>query len=196
MDIDPWHKPDVVGDHTAMPFADASFDVVVYDPPHVPNQGRDRQKDFNIRFGLVVKSNASREYSSSHMYLPFRAEAYPVLRPEGVLLCKVADYVHGHRYQWAHVPPLAPPGAAVMWSICTRTAGRRPTRPGCRPARSGPGRTESPTHQQAVTRAAAATETWGSGHRTDHGGMAGSSSASKALASRRSGVPKPSVNRP
>src|SRR5215211_4080411 len=56
MDIDPRHKPDVVGDNTDMPFEDGSFDVVVYDPPHVPNQGRDNQKDFNTRFGLVVKS--------------------------------------------------------------------------------------------------------------------------------------------
>ncbi len=28
MDIDPAHNPDVVGDNTNMPFADASFDVV------------------------------------------------------------------------------------------------------------------------------------------------------------------------
>jgi hypothetical protein len=26
-----------------------------------------------------------------------------VLRPEGILLAKIADYVHGHRFQWAHV---------------------------------------------------------------------------------------------
>jgi hypothetical protein len=25
------------------------------------------------------------------------------LRPEGLLLCKIADYVHGHRFQWAHI---------------------------------------------------------------------------------------------
>ena len=34
-----------------MPFADESFDVVVYDPPHIPNHGLDRTKDFNRRFG-------------------------------------------------------------------------------------------------------------------------------------------------
>lgn len=39
LDIDPRHEPDVVADNSAMPFADGSFDVVVYDPPHVPNRG-------------------------------------------------------------------------------------------------------------------------------------------------------------
>ena len=51
MDIDAKHRPAVLGDNTVMPFADESFDVVVYDPPHIPNHGLDRTKDFNRRFG-------------------------------------------------------------------------------------------------------------------------------------------------
>ena len=66
MDIDPRHEPDVVGDCTDMPFADRSFDVVVYDPPHVPNQGRDKAKDFTTRFGLGGKSSAANGYNFSH----------------------------------------------------------------------------------------------------------------------------------
>ena len=103
MDIDPAHKPDVVGDNTNMPFDDASFDVVVYDPPHIPNQGKDRSKDFNTRFGLILTSPKEEGYSFAFMYPPFAKEAYRVLRPEGILLCKIADYIHGHRYQWAHL---------------------------------------------------------------------------------------------
>jgi SAM-dependent methyltransferase len=103
LDINPRHKPDVVGDNTCMPFADRSFDVVVYDPPHVPNQGKDRVKDFTTRFGLGGKSAAANGYNFTHTFPPFMAEAYRVLRPEGVLLCKIADYVHNHRYQWAHL---------------------------------------------------------------------------------------------
>lgn len=103
MDIDPAHKPDVVADNTNMPFDDGSFDVVVYDPPHIPNQGRDRSKDFNTRFGLTLKSPKEEGYSFAFMYPPFVKEAYRVLRSEGILLCKIADYVHGHRYQWAHI---------------------------------------------------------------------------------------------
>lgn len=36
LDIDPAHKPDFVGDNRDMPFEDASFDVVVYDPRTSP----------------------------------------------------------------------------------------------------------------------------------------------------------------
>ena len=103
LDIDPKYNPDVVADNRDMPFRDSSFDVVVYDPPHVPNQGNDRQKDFNHRFGLVLKSLSANGYNFSHLYPPFMREAFRVLRPEGVLFAKIADYIHNHRYQWAHL---------------------------------------------------------------------------------------------
>ena len=103
MDIEAKHHPDLVGNNTAMPYQDKVFDVVVYDPPHIPNQGKDKSKDFNIRFGLVLRSSKENGYSFSHTYPPFLREAYRVLKPEGILLCKISDYVHDHRYQWAHV---------------------------------------------------------------------------------------------
>jgi hypothetical protein len=103
IDIDPRHHPTFVADNTAMPFCDASFDVVVYDPPHIPNQGKDKSKDFNTRFGLVMRSSKENHYTFSHTFPPFVKEAYRVLRREGILLCKLTDYVHHHRYQWAHI---------------------------------------------------------------------------------------------
>jgi len=96
-------KPDIVADNSRMPFGDGSFDVVVYDPPHIPNQGKDRTKDFNSRFGLVLKSGSANGYNFTHLYPPFVQEAYRVLRPEGMLFCKIADYIHNHRHQWAHI---------------------------------------------------------------------------------------------
>ncbi|MGH9929756.1 MAG: hypothetical protein ACREA9_11100 [Pyrinomonadaceae bacterium] len=103
MDISSSHHPSILGDNMVMPFADGVFDVVVYDPPHVPNQGKDRLKDFNSRFGLGGRSPKENGYTFSHLYPPFVAEAYRTLIVEGILLCKIADYVHGHQYQWAHV---------------------------------------------------------------------------------------------
>jgi len=103
MDIDPRFNPDVVGDNTNMLSPDKDFDVVFYDPPHIPNQGKDKTKDFNKRFGLVVRSPKENGYTFSHTFPPFLREAFRVLRPEGILMCKIADYVHHHRYQWAHV---------------------------------------------------------------------------------------------
>lgn len=103
MDIDARFAPDIHADNCNMPCKDASFDVVVYDPPHIPNQGKDRSKDFNDRFGLILKSSADNGYNFTHTFRPFLREAYRVLRANGVLFCKIADYIHGHRYQWAHV---------------------------------------------------------------------------------------------
>ena len=56
LDIEVSHRPHIAADNTRMPFRDDAFDVVVYDPPHIPNQGKDNEKDFNVRFGLVVRS--------------------------------------------------------------------------------------------------------------------------------------------
>ncbi len=117
LDIDPAHEPDFVGDNRDMPFKDASFDVVVYDPPHIPNQGKDNLKDFNTRFGLVLKSSLETGYNFSHLYPPFVKEAYRVLRPQGVMFCKIADYVHGHRFQWAHIA-LIEAAVAVGFTAC------------------------------------------------------------------------------
>lgn len=103
VDIDKRHRPDVCADHTAMPFHSDSFDVVIYDPPHIPNQGNDRSKDFNTRFGLGARSAKENGYSFAHTYPAFMAEAWRVLAEDGILLCKIADYIHNHRYQWAHV---------------------------------------------------------------------------------------------
>ena len=103
MDIQLRYRPEVLGTSLCMPYKSEVFDVVVYDPPHVPNQGRDKQKDFNVRFGLGLKSSAATNYNFSHTFPPFVEEAHRVLRHEGLLLCKITDYVHNHNFQWAHV---------------------------------------------------------------------------------------------
>lgn len=103
LDIERRVQPTIQGHNFHLPFRDAAFDVVVYDPPHVPNQGRDREKDFTARFGLNLSSSKATSYNLAHLYAPFAQEAFRVLVPDGVLLCKIADYVHNHRLQWAHV---------------------------------------------------------------------------------------------
>lgn len=117
LDVDPGCKPDVIGDCTRLPFGNCVFDVVVYDPPHIPNQGIDRTKDFNIRFGLKLKSSAETGYNFGYTYPPFMEEAYRVLKPEGVLFSKITDYVHNHRLQWAHIHLIAA-ATAVGFAAC------------------------------------------------------------------------------
>ena len=126
LDIAACYKPSIVGDNAAMPFADAVFDVIVYDPPHIPNQGRDKQKDFNDRFGLGQRVPKDRGYTFTHLYPPFMGEAYRTLVVEGVLFCKIVDYIHHHQYQWAHIE-LIQAALAVGFRACdciikTRTA--------------------------------------------------------------------------
>ncbi len=103
LDISVRYRPTIVGDNMHMPFRDECLDVVIYDPPHVPNQGRDKQKDFTERFGLGLKSPARNGYNFTYLYWAFIKEACRVLRPEGMLFCKITDYVHNHRLQWAHI---------------------------------------------------------------------------------------------
>jgi len=103
LDLDVRHRPTVVGDNMHMPFRTQSMDVIVYDPPHIPNQGKDKQKDFTTRFGLGMKSLVQNGHNFTHLYVAFATEAYRVLKPEGILLAKITDYVHNHRMQWAHI---------------------------------------------------------------------------------------------
>lgn len=103
LDLDPQHNPDVLGDNRNMPFPDDSFDVVVYDPPHTPTWRPGSCKDFGKRFGLSVDAGKDENWNLSFLYPPFMAEAKRVLRPKGILFCKIADYVNCHRYQWAHI---------------------------------------------------------------------------------------------
>jgi hypothetical protein len=117
LDIEAKHKPDIVADNTRMPFGSGSFDVVVYDPPHIPNQGKDKSKDFSTRFGLGLHVPKEQGYNFSHTFPPFMDEAWRILRREGVLLCKITDYIHHHRYQWAHVE-LIQAARAVGFRAC------------------------------------------------------------------------------
>jgi SAM-dependent methyltransferase len=117
IDIESKHRPRVIADNTLMPFRSRVFDVVVYDPPHIPNQGKDNLKDFNVRFGLVLRSPKEQHYNFSHTFPPFLAEAYRVLKVEGILLCKITDYIHHHRYQWAHIE-LTEAARAVGFRAC------------------------------------------------------------------------------
>lgn len=103
MDIELRYRPEVLGTSLCLPIKSDVFDVVVYDPPHIPNQGKDNQKDFGVRFGLGSKSSSKTNYNFSHTFPPFVEEAFRVLKHEGILFCKITDYVHNHRFQWAHI---------------------------------------------------------------------------------------------
>lgn len=98
-DIDAAMKPDVVADFRALPFAAASFDVIVFDPPHLPvaAASAESSEQYVRDYGLAHSARAD---NVSGMFAPFLAEAVRVLRPDGLVFAKLKDFVHNHAYQW------------------------------------------------------------------------------------------------
>ena len=104
MDIDPRYGTDIVADNRVMPgVKDESYAVVVYDPPHVGPQGRDKSsKRFDVDFGATMECGLEHDWSLSYLYPPFLKQAMRVLKPDGILLAKITDMVNNHRSRWAH----------------------------------------------------------------------------------------------
>lgn len=114
MDIDPRCRPDILADNREMPgVGDDSFAVVVYDPPHVGPQGRDKSaKRFDVDFGATVPCGKEHGWSVSYLYPPFLTQAKRVLKPDGLLLAKITDIVNNHRQRWVHCDFIAMAEAA------------------------------------------------------------------------------------
>lgn len=104
MDIDPRHKPMILCDNREMPgVPDGQFGAVIYDPPHVGPQGRDKsRKKFDIDFGATVECGREHNWNLSYLYPPFLHQAKRVLKPDGLLFAKITDMVNNHRSKWAH----------------------------------------------------------------------------------------------
>ena len=115
MDIDPQHKTRIVADNREMVGLNTKtgqrdyrvpsnkFGTVVYDPPHVGPQGRDKSvKRFDVDFGATIACGKQHGWSLSYLYPPFLKQAQRVLKPEGLLLAKITDMVNSHRSKWAH----------------------------------------------------------------------------------------------
>ncbi len=115
MDFDPKHEPMIVADNRKMVGLNTKtgkrdyrvrsgmFGTVVYDPPHVGPQGRDKSvKRFDVDFGATVECGKQHGWSLSYLYPPFLNQAKRVLKPGGLLLAKITDMVNNHRSKWAH----------------------------------------------------------------------------------------------
>ncbi len=67
----------IVGDDRKMEgVPSAHFGVVVYDPPHVGPQGRDKsRKRFDVDFGATVECGKAQNWNLSYLYPPFLKQA-------------------------------------------------------------------------------------------------------------------------
>ena len=101
VDIDPQYNPDFVCNNSDMPFLDSYADVLIYDPPHLTDcDTQNSSKIWKDRFGLTSNFKGDNICST---FDPFMKEASRVLKPEGMLFCKITDGVHNHRFQWNHI---------------------------------------------------------------------------------------------
>jgi hypothetical protein len=98
-DIDPAMNPDEVCGWDALPDADQSLDVLVYDPPHLPLAAASPMSMPQMvgDYGLARSVKGD---NITAMHKSFLLEAKRVLRPDGLVFAKIKDYIHNHRYQW------------------------------------------------------------------------------------------------
>jgi SAM-dependent methyltransferase len=71
--------PDVIADFTALPFPESTFALVVFDPPHIPQE---------TCTGMVVRQYGHLAGDWREMLRRGFAECFRVLRPEGTLIFK------------------------------------------------------------------------------------------------------------
>ncbi|KAB2806974.1 hypothetical protein F9L07_28490 [Pimelobacter simplex] len=98
-------EADLIADCRALPLADSSWDVVAFDPPHLPaaaasagSSGIER-----AQYGLTAEGDYRQGDNINPLFVDFLHEARRILSPEGIVIAKIADLVHNHRYQWQHV---------------------------------------------------------------------------------------------
>ena len=106
MDIRPLDGVDLIDDFTVMAsVADASFDVIVFDPPHLPTAAASENgsKMWEHRYGITADDKNRAGDNVIPLFVPFLRQAKRVLVGNGIVLAKIADLVHNHRYQWQQV---------------------------------------------------------------------------------------------
>ena len=103
MDIRSLPNVNLVGDFTIMKdVGSGSMDVIVFDPPHLPTHAasENSSKIWEDRYGITGKDELRKGDNVSPMFALFLKRAKEVLTPNGIILAKIADLVHNHRYQW------------------------------------------------------------------------------------------------
>jgi len=98
-DKDPAMNPDVVCEWSKLPDADGTIDVLVYDPPHMPQAAASPKSlaRYGTDYGL---HNGIKADNVAELHEPFLREAHRVLKADGIILAKIKDYIHNHKYQW------------------------------------------------------------------------------------------------
>jgi len=91
-------------DFTQMDLVEAKqVAVIIFDPPHLSDHGAtgtiNYQRNYGVKVG--VTGNAA-DGGVTEFFPPFLKEAYRVLCPRGIVLCKIIDMIHSSTYLWQH----------------------------------------------------------------------------------------------
>lgn len=90
LDIDPSKRASILADNRKLPFQANSFNIIVFDPPHVTHSWSTWDQSVNY-------SNADGMSDVTHLLSNFIEEAIRVLRDDGILFIKIADQIHSGR---------------------------------------------------------------------------------------------------
>lgn len=102
-DLSSQFGPDAQAAFEAVPLAASYADVIVFDPPHLPVAAATETSILCYQERYGITANRPRDDNVGYYFAPFLSEAARVLRPGGIVLAKIADITHNHRYQWQHV---------------------------------------------------------------------------------------------
>lgn len=96
---------DTIADCRSTPFPAESFDVVAFDPPHLPAAAASAKSSGieRVQYGLTADGDYRQGDNINPLFAGFLSEASRLLVPNGIVIAKIADLVHNHRYQWQHV---------------------------------------------------------------------------------------------
>jgi hypothetical protein len=83
----------VQSDYTHLPFSAQSIDVLAFDPPHIPDVGKQRPKYMADQYSVVWGQEAV-------PFTGFIEEAERCLRPGGIIIAKLSDQIQTGKKHW------------------------------------------------------------------------------------------------
>jgi tRNA G10 N-methylase Trm11 len=95
-------------DCRALPYANESFDCIVFDPPYMHVSGRSAHRDHQ-NYEPYYRNNESREIIKKYheavldLYFKTAIEAFRVLKKNGILIIKCQDEVCANKQRLTHV---------------------------------------------------------------------------------------------